>query len=139
MLNSYFALTITTKLSGDQITQDESVTVTYSLMNISKQISADFSPLQKNFHIIYSNYGNNYFHDKWLYHQCIQLRLAFKLALKELEQALYSKQALRWDGTLLLQAFLHFKKMKKNFSQIEHPDQKNMPNKINPLPSLNPP
>ncbi len=58
----------------------------------------------------------------------------FKQALQELEQALYGKKTVVWQGSKLLAAFL---KVKKSGSAIFAADSKSL-NSLDPLPPLNP-
>src|SRR6516162_83778 len=58
MIPLCFANTLDTQLSSDQVTLGDVVYVTYSLNHHAAHGSPDFSPLQKDFLILNTNYGN---------------------------------------------------------------------------------
>lgn len=58
-INLSFADTIDTQLSRDKISLGDTFVIKYSLNNHSKNVNPDFSPLQKDFNILSTNYGNS--------------------------------------------------------------------------------
>lgn len=58
MVTLSYADTLDTQLSSDQVALGETLTVSFNLSSHSNNITPDFSPLEKDFRILGTNYGN---------------------------------------------------------------------------------
>jgi hypothetical protein len=62
----------------------------------------------------------------------------FKLALTHLEQAIYAKEVVSWDGHALLAAYQQWKKQGNNHPSSVINTKQTRGGQLDPLPPLNP-